>query len=279
MEKSFIYNIRNEQDFYVSYKSANKCSHNLFVLKNDIVFHNKKKVYLPKSIVISGNDHSIYYSQDCSFEGSFMNTTLVPYRDVIKIKKAEDLEKIRTIKNGTIVVEILKDIENYSMDSIMLNHFVGSLIILGNKHEFNNLKITGEDYNGLFGRIPSCSSLKIKDLTLNHVVLSHDKASYAGFLLGVHSTHPDRFIRDVCNPVIIKNCEIINSHMDYANKGMGIIMGNFNEELFVRDLYINNNRRAGNVLLKSLVGEQEIFNGYYYESLENHGPVLKRKKS
>ena len=273
-----IYKIKNEQDFWKAYKHSDKCLRNVFYLENDIVFHEKKKVYIPNSIVISGNHHSIYYSQDFSFEGSFIETTLVPYREVVKLKKCEDLEKLRTIKNGTIVVEVLKDLDNYHMNTIRLKDFHGHIIILGNHHVLSNIAILGQDYNGLFWQLSSSASLKVKDLTFDHILLSHEEAKYTGFLIGVHSTYPEFKLREVCSPVIVKNCEFSNCSTDSASRGSGVIMGNYNEELFVRDTCIYNNRDSNHTIIPSIVGEQEILGGYYYESEQNHAPMLRRKK-
>lgn len=276
MKSNPIYKIKNERDFWMALKRTNRCLNNIFVLESDLVFHEKKSVYLNKSVVILGKGHHIYYPQDNLFEGSFLETSLVPYRECIKLKQVRDLEKMRTIKNGTVIVEVLNDLEDYTFEAIDLKDYVGNLIILGNHHTIKNIKIRGNNYNGFIGRISSASSLRVKDLELNGISLIHKNASYAGFLLGAHEDESK--LRSICSPVVVKNTVVKNCKMDFASKGMGILMGNYNEELYVKNAYTHNNRRAGHVLIQSLVGEVEILDGYVYDSLDNQGPMLRRTK-
>ena len=277
MHRKFVYKVENEMDFWSVLKGIDWCQKNVIYLENDIVFHEKRNLRLNSAVVINGQGHSIFYPQDSSFEGSFLNTTMFPYRQCIKVKKAEDLEKIRGAKNGTCIVEFLTDIEGYSMDSIELQDFDGSLILLGNHHMLRNMTIYGEENNGLIGYMKSCSSLRVKNLFLNQIYLVHSKEASAGFILGNHGTKKDSRVMNVCSPVIVKNCSIVNSKMDDSKKSMGIIMGNYHEELYVRNCNIYKNALTSGMPLKSLVGGQEIFDGYYYESENDKGPMLKRK--
>lgn len=202
---------------------------------------------------------------------------MFPYRQCIKVKKAEDLEKIRGVKNGTCIVEFLTDIDGYSMNSIELMSFDGTLILLGNHHRLSNISIYGEENNGLIGYMKSSSSLRVKNLCMDYIHLVHLKEASAGFILGNHGLRKNSNIINVCSPIIVKNCSIVNSKMDDSKKLTGVIMGNYHEELYVRNCNIFNNTLSSGVPLKSLVGGQEIFDGYYYESENDKGPMLKRK--
>ena len=208
MHRKFVYKVENEMDFWHVLKGFDWCQKNVIYLENDIVFHEKKNLRLNSAVVIHGQGHSIFYPQDSSFEGSFLNTTMFPYRECIKVKKAEDLEKIRNAKNGTCIVEFLTDIEGYSMNSIELMSFDGTLILLGNHHKLSNITIYGEENNGLIGYMKSSSSLRVKNLFLNQIYLVHSKEASAGFILGNHGTKKDSRVMNVCSPVIVKNCSI-----------------------------------------------------------------------
>lgn len=136
-------------------------------IKNYPILTNGHAIYVKKSETLKQVEKKPFYFID----------------DYIPIYSPKDLEKLKDLQFGTVVVSLEKTIKDFILESISLENFVGTLIFLGNQKSLENGTMKEKDgITSLFSKIPPYTNLIIRNLKMANII--YENAEITGIFLG-----------------------------------------------------------------------------------------------
>jgi len=170
-------------------------------LKNSIVLEEQEYEEI-KNLKLHWGQNVIYVKTD--------KHLAPPFRKIdkeIPIRKPEDWNKIKEIKEGCILLILKEDLNQFAMYGVSLENFTGTLIVEGNHHTIKNGVIETEKEDiGLFVQIHPYANVEFYNLKLDHMV--YQPANYTGSLMGKRNKIPKNYYGSPLGYVIVKNCSI-----------------------------------------------------------------------
>lgn len=240
IEKQNNYDVMNEKELL---KLVNTKKRSVLRLKNDLVLESYLRI--PPNIKVEGYGHTIYTTKENSAL-NIPNTNFITVDQIISISESSDLKKLEKLTTGVVIASLTKDIKKFSISSISLENFTGTLILLGNNYSLKDGIIWNNKNasNGLFTNIHLYATILIKDFHMESIMF-RGKSLYAGGLIGSRSK--SKKYHSGTGEIYL-----INSSIRYCNFYETAYVGNFfgqiEEGVHVINCFASNVRQNQNLI-------------------------------
>ncbi len=275
------FKIQSEKD--LEYVSNNICNQNSIVLHliDDIAIESFPIHFLKSyagKVIIDGGNHYFYVKKELweAFQANYQvvvkNLKLVYVDQFLSIKTKEDLQNLGQLKSGRVVANVCNDISNFSMDSICLENFVGSLIILGHNKKLQNIHIRSFDNtHGFISSINPVSDLKIYQLSFQNITGKHmGECREAGVILGKRGdVSKEALSHFMPGQILFSNCSVKSSLLPDSTF-YGTFVGQSDDEMDFDNCYDFFVYSKNGVKIISFVGElkQNYLSSFYVNNMD-----------
>lgn len=236
---------------------------------DDVVLESFPKDFLKNytgKIRIVGDGHQLFLKNTTTWNEFLAshrvyveNFKIILIDQIVFVKTAQDLEKLRYLEHGRVVVNICNDIDNFQLDSISLEKFVGTLFILGHRKILHDFCIRGfQQTHGFISTIHPAANLKVYNLSLQNVISEHyGDCESAGIFLGERGFVPSE-VRNHFMPgqIFFFHCSVRNAMLPVTSKN-GTFVGNGDDEMDMWDCFDENVFDQDGNQIRSFLGSTE----------------------
>ena len=224
-----------------------------------------------KEIKILGNGQSIYFPKTGEwlrfFERhtiTFQGVTPIMADQMISISSKEDLQKLRYLSNGVVVVALENNLHGIELESISLKNFIGTMLFYGKGHHLDNITLhSNEKSVGLFSSVHPSSTLKFYDVVMSEISFCPFgfQESYGAFLGSRESVPNSAFSHFMPGGISFSNCHVLSAFFPTSQHTthLGYFVGFGDDAMDFYKCYGMNGSDCKGQFIHNYVGKEAYF--------------------